>query len=86
RRAGTPATSRGGHLVVYEAAMAQFEPPLGTKVRPFDWMRRMRNDSEYPDFDTPQITADDVDAASAAAGLMVDLAARLVGTLPPYRR
>ncbi|MEV7610769.1 hypothetical protein AB0N61_14895 [Microbacterium sp. NPDC089320] len=66
--------------------MAQFDPPLGAKIKPFDWMRRMRNDSEYPDFDTPEITADDVDAAVAAASLMIDLAARLVDTLPPYRR
>lgn len=83
---GLRPTSRGGHVAVYEAAMAQFDPPLGVKIKPFAWMRRMRNDSEYPDFDTPEITADDVDAAVAAASLMIDLAARLVDTLPPYRR
>lgn len=83
---GLRPTSRGGHLAVYDAAMAQFDPPMGTKIKPFDWMRRTRNDSEYPDFDTPDISSEDVDDAISAAGEILALATSLVATLPPYRR
>lgn len=83
---GLRPTSRGGHLAAYDAAMAQFVPPMGATLKRFDWMRRTRNDSEYPDFDTPEISIDDVDEAIEAAGAILDLADRLVPTLPPYRQ
>ncbi|MFJ5292462.1 hypothetical protein [Streptomyces sp. NPDC088348] len=36
---GLRATSRGGHIAIRDAALAQFEPPLGKILRPFDRMR-----------------------------------------------
>lgn len=83
---GLRSTSRGGHLAVYDAAAAQFVPPMGATIKPFDWMRRTRNDSEYPDLDTPEISVDDVDEAIDAARAILALAASLVPTLPPYGR
>jgi hypothetical protein len=45
---GLRATSRGGHIVVREAVSAQLDPPLGGILRPFDRLRRRRNQAEYP--------------------------------------
>ncbi|MEU7002766.1 hypothetical protein [Nonomuraea sp. NPDC046570] len=44
---GLRATSRGGHIAIYEAVSAQLDPPLGQSLRPFDRMRRRRNEAEY---------------------------------------
>lgn len=37
----------------------------------FDWMRQVRNATEYPDLDRPTATAQDVTEAIAAAGAIV---------------
>ncbi|MCS5718063.1 hypothetical protein N1027_07915 [Herbiconiux sp. CPCC 205763] len=83
---GLRPTSVGGHLVLYEAVLAQFDPPLGTVFRAFGWMRPLRNDSEYPSVDRPVASVDDAVAGREAAALIVDAAARLIGQLPPYGR
>jgi hypothetical protein len=57
---GLRATSAGGHVVLYDAAIAQFEPPLGHLFRPFNRMRVRRNQVEYASTDNPPITADEV--------------------------
>src|SRR5881628_3622808 len=57
---GLRATSRGGHLAVLDAVTAQLDPPLGHVLRPFDRMRRRRNDAEYPKQDSQSFTAEDV--------------------------
>jgi len=44
---GLRATSKGGHIVLYDAALAQFDPPLGKLIRPFNRMRARRNQIEY---------------------------------------
>ncbi len=59
-RQGLRATSRGGHLAVAEAALAQLDPPHGEALRPFDRMRRRRNEAEYPRPDVPGFLAADV--------------------------
>ncbi|WP_236808213.1 hypothetical protein [Amycolatopsis albispora] len=41
---GLRATSRGGHIAVYEAVRAQLDPPLGSTLRPFNRMRIRRNE------------------------------------------
>lgn len=81
---GLRPTSAGGHLSVYHSALAQFEPPMGTKIKPFDWMRRTRNEAEYPRVDSPELDVDDVDDAVAGADAIIELSTRLVGSLPPY--
>lgn len=63
---GLRATSRGGHLAVQEAVIAQF----GTTVRvfrSFGRIRRSRNNFEYPSSNSPGPTSDDIDDAIAVA-------------------
>ncbi|TFD73268.1 HEPN domain-containing protein [Cryobacterium fucosi] len=75
----------GAHAVLLEAAIAQLEPPRQPEIREFDWMRRLRNDTQYPDVDRPSASFDDVDQAIPAAQAIVNRAARLVEAMPPYR-
>jgi len=74
----------GAHAVLLEAAIAQLEPPRQPEIREFDWMRRLRNDTQYPDIDRPSASGDDVDQAITAAKAIVDRATRLVEVMPPY--
>jgi hypothetical protein len=63
---GLRATSRGGHLAVQEAVIAQF----GTTVRvfrSFGRVRRARSSFEYPSSNSPGPTRDDIDDAIAVA-------------------
>jgi hypothetical protein len=63
---GLRATSRGGHLAVQEAVIAQF----GTTVRvlrSFGRVRRTRNSFEYPSSNSPGPTSEDIDDAIAVA-------------------
>ena len=81
---GLRATTRGGHLAVYRAARAQLDPPLGAVLRPFDRMRRQRNAQEYPSFDAPALTVEDVLEDVAKAEQIVDLAARALDQMSPF--
>ena len=83
---GLRPTSTGGHVALYEAVLAQFDPPLGSVFKNFGWMRPLRNDSEYPSLDRPVASGDDANAGRAAAALIVDAATRLLDQLPPYGR
>lgn len=81
---GLKPRGEGAHAVLLEAAIAQLEPPRQTEIREFDWMRRLRNDTQYPDIDRPSANVDDVDQAIPAARAIVDRATRLVEVMPPY--
>ncbi|MES2867392.1 HEPN domain-containing protein [Microbacterium profundi] len=83
---GLRPTSAGGHLAVYHSALAQLDPPMGKAIKPFDWMRRTRNDTEYPHAGSAAIHLDDVDDAITTADEIVKLADTLIETLPPYGR
>lgn len=83
---GLRPTSAGGHVAVYQSALAQFHSPMGRTIKPFDWMRRTRNDTEYPSADTPTIEAEDLDEAVLAATAILELSERLIEQLPPYGR
>ena len=74
----------GAHAVLREAAIAQLEPPRQAEIREFDWMRRLRNDTQYPDTDRPPASADDVDQAIPSAQAIVDRTTQLVEVMPPY--
>ena len=74
----------GAHAVLHEAAIAQLEPPRQPEIREFGWMRRLRNDTQYPDIDRPSASGNDVDQAIPAAKAIVDRATRLVEVMPPY--
>ena len=64
---GVRATSRGGHIAVRDAVTAQLDPPLGGALRPFDRLRRRRNQVEYP----------------SAAAPSVDVAAKVLDQMSP---
>lgn len=81
---GLRATSRGGHIAVLDAVRAQLDPPLGTTLRPFDRMRRMRNEAEYPRDDRPSVTAADVGRDQAHAGAFIELAERVLDQMSAY--
>lgn len=81
---GLRPTSAGGHLAVYHSSLAQFEPPMGKTIKPFDWMRRTRNETEYPDADSSGVHIDDVEEAIVIARDIIEFATKLVQTLPPF--
>jgi hypothetical protein len=63
---GLRGTSRGGHLAVQEAVIAQFGATVGV-FRSFGRIRRARKNFEYPSTDTPGPSIDDVaDAVTTA--------------------
>lgn len=63
---GLRATSRGGHVAVQEAVIAQFGA-TSRVFRAFGRIRRARNSFEYPSTTTPGPSADDVtDAVNVA--------------------
>lgn len=81
---GLRARGVGAHATLYEAVRAQLHPPLGPVVDPFDWMRRLRNSTEYPDLDKP--IANDADLAEAlpAAQKILDAARTMLDRMPAY--
>lgn len=81
---GLRPTHSGGHISVYEAVMAQFNPPLGAVFRPFSWMRPLRNDSEYPSIDRPVAADADAEAGRTAAEGMINATEQVLDQLPPY--
>lgn len=81
---GLRPTSRGGHIVVAETALAQFEPPLGPHIKPFNWMRRTRNAVEYPNENTPDISTEEVDEATQYARKILDIAQTLLPQLSKF--
>lgn len=63
---GLRPTRTGGHIVVEQAAIAQFSGSMGALLRPVPRMRSTRNDTEYPDPDTqiePDVVLADLDKA-----------------------
>lgn len=81
---GLKPRGEGAHAVLLEAAIAQLEPPHQPEIRQFEWMRRLRNDTQYPDIRRPSASADDVDQAIPAATAIVVRAARLIEIMPQY--
>ena len=57
---------------------------MGPALRPFDRMRSMRNDAEYPRDDKPSATADDVRRDHVNAVAFIDLAARVLDEMSPF--
>lgn len=81
---GLRAGSRGGHIAVYEAVSAQLDPPLGQSLRPFDRMRRRRNEAEYPSLGSPSFSADDVQADMAKVETIMEIAAKVIDQMQPF--
>lgn len=81
---GLRARGEGAHAVLLEAALAQFEPPPQFEFRQFQWMRRLRNESQYPDLGSPRVYPDDVEQGVLAAQQILLRSTRLVDILPPF--
>jgi hypothetical protein len=81
---GLRATSRGGHIAVREAVSAQLDPPLGGVLRPFDRMRRRRNQAEYPSAEHPSMETEDVERDLPKVEQIVDLAAKVLDQMSPF--
>lgn len=74
----------GAHAVLLEVALVQLEPPRQEELREFDWMRKLRNDTQYPDVDRAAAGIDDFNEALPAAQRIVDRATKIVAVMPPY--
>ena len=81
---GLRRTTRGGHIAVYEATMAQFDPPMGGTIRPFDRMRRRRGEAEYPEIGTPSISQEELVEDGTRCSAIIDMAITLVPKLPLF--
>jgi hypothetical protein len=81
---GLRATSRGGHIAVRDAVSAQLDPPLGTILRPFDRLRRRRNQAEYPSAEHPGIEAKDVGRDIPNVEQIIDVAAKVLEQMRPH--
>jgi hypothetical protein len=80
---GVRATSRGGHIAVREAVSAQLDPPLGNVLRPFDRLRRRRNQVEYPSSTSPTVASDEVGRDVPKVHEIIDVAARVLDQMSP---
>jgi len=74
----------GAHALLLEAVLAQTEPPRQRVFREFSWMRKLRNETQYPDADSPSASADDLAQAIPAATAIIDRAEVLIAHMPPY--
>ena len=63
----------GGHAVLLDVVRPQF-PHLRRELQRFDWLRAVRNSTEYPDVDTPPVTINDVRDAIGAASVICEIA------------
>jgi hypothetical protein len=81
---GLRATSRGGHIAVLDAVSAQLDPPLGGILRPFDRMRRRRNQAEYPAADQPAVEAAEVERDRPKVEEIVAAARKVLDQMSPY--
>ncbi|GAB1817591.1 hypothetical protein [Herbidospora sp. RD11066] len=81
---GLRTTVRGGHIAVFEAVSAQLDPPLGPILRPFDRMRRRRNEAEYPQRDTERFGPDDVRRDLPKVESIIDLSVKVIDQMRPF--
>jgi uncharacterized protein (UPF0332 family) len=82
---GLRATSRGGHVAIQDAAIAQFGAVVKV-LRSFSRLRRGRNRFEYPDTDTSGPITDDVNDAIDVARQVHEAATKILtqGILSPW--
>jgi hypothetical protein len=81
---GLRPTSGGGHIAVREAVAAQLDPPLGGVLRPFDRLRRRRNQAEYPSAAEPAFVAEEVARDLPKVREIVEAAAKLLDQMSPF--
>lgn len=78
---GLRPTRDGGHIVTERAMRTQF----GDGFRDFGWMRRRRNEVEYPATPDVAVSTDELRDAIAATGKMIDNADQLLDNLGFFR-
>lgn len=81
---GLRATSRGGHIAIYDAVLAQLDPPLGSILRPFNRMRVRRNEVAYRSSEAPSVTAADVSADVSKVEALIGVAEKAIPNMPRY--
>jgi hypothetical protein len=81
---GLRATSKGGHIVLFDAAMAQLDPPLGGLIKPFNRMRARRNQMEYASSENPEVTSEEVIRDLERAREIIDLADKVLGQVDEF--
>jgi hypothetical protein len=81
---GLRATSRGGHIAVLDSVSAQLDPPLGPILRPFDRLRRRRNQAEYPAAEHPGFRSEDVARDLPKVREIHDAATKVLDQMSPY--
>jgi hypothetical protein len=74
-----PKAGDGGHLVLLDVLRPQF-PSYRKELLRFDWLRTVRNGSQYPDIDTAPVTAQDIEDAIMASCDIVQLARAFLAT------
>ncbi len=74
---GLRPTSRGGHIAVQDAVIAQFGSSIRA-LRSFSRLRRARNTFEYPSTETPGPSEDDVKDAIRVAREVNDAADKIL--------
>lgn len=81
---GLRPTSRAGHHGTYLAVRAQLDPPLGKTLRPFERMRRRRNEIEYPTFLTAPISNSIILEDAQAAESLITLARKVYDEMTAF--
>jgi HEPN domain-containing protein len=82
---GLRATSRGGHIAIQDAVIAQFGTSIRA-LRSFSRLRRARNSFEYPSAETPGPSEDDVKDAIRVAREVNEAADKVLesGIISPW--
>lgn len=84
---GLRATTKGGHIAVVDAVRAQFNDKGGMAAfGKLNRLRRRRNETEYPDLDSPGVTSAEASQALTTAREVLDGARGLLssGKLEPF--
>lgn len=81
---GLRSTTKGGHRAVEDALRAQLVPPMGQQINNFGWMRKLRNDSEYPTLERDTADLEAAKTAKKYAAEIIDMAKRLLDEMPVY--
>ncbi len=77
---GLRATTAGGHYAIQRAIVSQF----GSTFEPFGFMRRRRNELEYPQYPDEVIDGSEAKQAVATAQSLIDAAGKLIGHLAMF--
>lgn len=57
---------------------------MGKIVKPFNRMRKIRNDSEYPTGNAPSVTADDVREDIPKVDEIIEMGKRVIDQMDPF--